>query len=103
LSVVWRSSARVAVSASQHEEEDSVNRAALSRSAFPLTAKYDPQWVRENALGENVLCQVESLARRLPLRAGMRVLDLGCGKAASSLVGERLALLTSVAGNSMFA
>jgi hypothetical protein len=50
--------------------EDSVNRAAILRSAFPLTAKYDPQWVRENALGENALCQVESLARRLPLRAG---------------------------------
>ena len=62
-----------------------MNRVAISRSAFPLTAKYDPQWVRENALGENALCQVESLARRLPLRAGMRVLDLGCGKATSSI------------------
>jgi cyclopropane fatty-acyl-phospholipid synthase-like methyltransferase len=62
-----------------------VNRVAISRNAFPLTAKYDPQWVRENALGENALCQVESLARRLPLRAGMRVLDLGCGKATSSI------------------
>ena len=62
-----------------------MNRAAISRSAFPLTAKYDPQWVRENALGENALCQVESLARRLPLRAGMRVFDFGCGKATSSV------------------
>jgi cyclopropane fatty-acyl-phospholipid synthase-like methyltransferase len=53
--------------------------------AFPLTAKYDPQWIRDNALGENTLCQVESLARRLPLRAGMRILDLGCGKATSSI------------------
>ena len=57
----------------------------MNRAAFPLTAKYDPQWVRENALGENALCQVESLARRLPLRPGMRVLDLGCGKATSSI------------------
>ncbi len=38
-----------------------------------------------NALGENALCQVESLARRLPLHARMRVLDLGCGKATSSI------------------
>ena len=57
----------------------------ISPKAFPLTAKYDPQWIRDNALGENALCQVESLARRLPLRAGMRILDLGCGKATSSI------------------
>ena len=58
---------------------------ALSPGAFPLTAKYDPNWIRDNALGENALCQVESLARHLPLRAGMRVLDLGCGKATSAI------------------
>jgi cyclopropane fatty-acyl-phospholipid synthase-like methyltransferase len=57
----------------------------ISPSTFPLTAKYDPQWIRDNALGENALCQAESLARRLPLRPGMRILDLGCGKAASSI------------------
>jgi cyclopropane fatty-acyl-phospholipid synthase-like methyltransferase len=54
-------------------------------SAFPLTAKYDPRWVADNALGENALCQTEFLARHLPLRAGMRILDLGCGKATSSI------------------
>lgn len=57
----------------------------VNPAVFPLTAKYDPEWIRDNALGENALCQVESLARRLPLRAGMRVLDLGCGKATSSI------------------
>jgi cyclopropane fatty-acyl-phospholipid synthase-like methyltransferase len=54
-------------------------------AAFPLTAKYDADWVAENALGENALCQTESLARHLPFQAGMRVLDLGCGKATSSI------------------
>jgi cyclopropane fatty-acyl-phospholipid synthase-like methyltransferase len=62
-----------------------VSRDAISPIAFPLTAKYDPQWIRDNALGENALCQAESLARRLPLRSGMRLLDLGCGKATSSI------------------
>jgi cyclopropane fatty-acyl-phospholipid synthase-like methyltransferase len=62
-----------------------VSPAAISPIAFPLTAKYDPQWIRDNALGENALCQAESLARRLPFRAGMRILDLGCGKAISSI------------------
>ena len=52
---------------------------------FPLTAKYDLKWIRDNALGENALCQVECLARRMPLHAGMRILDLGCGKATSSI------------------
>lgn len=54
-------------------------------AAFPLTAKYDPQWIAANALGENALCQAEYLARELPFLPGMRVLDLGCGKAASSI------------------
>jgi len=62
-----------------------VSRDAVSPMTFPLTAKYDPQWIRDNALGENALCQAESLARHLPLRAGMRILDLGCGKATSSI------------------
>ena len=62
-----------------------MNRTACSPGAFPLASKYDPKWIRDNAIGENTLCQVESLARRLPLRAGMRVLDLGCGKATSSI------------------
>jgi len=62
-----------------------LNRSAISAIAFPLTAKYDPKWIRDNALGENALCQAESLARRLSLHAGMRILDLGCGKAASSI------------------
>jgi cyclopropane fatty-acyl-phospholipid synthase-like methyltransferase len=62
-----------------------VSRDVFSPTAFPLTAKYDPEWIRDNALGENALCQAESLARRLPFHAGMRILDLGCGKATSSI------------------
>jgi cyclopropane fatty-acyl-phospholipid synthase-like methyltransferase len=65
--------------------EDYLSRDALSPIAFPLSAKYDRRWIRDNALGENALCQAESLARHLPLRAGIRMLDLGCGKATSSI------------------
>lgn len=61
----------------------------ILKSAFPLASKYDPQWIRENALGENALCQAESLARRLPFRPGTRILDLGCGKATSSIFVAR--------------
>lgn len=55
------------------------------RRSFPRAAKYDPQWVRDNALGEHALCQAEILARRLPFSTGMRVLELGCGKATGSI------------------
>jgi cyclopropane fatty-acyl-phospholipid synthase-like methyltransferase len=64
---------------------EGISANALLIEAFPLSAKYDPQWIRDNALGENALCQAESLSQRLPFCAGMRVLDLGCGKATSSI------------------
>ena len=57
----------------------------IDELAFPRTAKYDKRWIRENALGENALCQAESLAGHLPFSAGMRVLELGCGKATGSI------------------
>jgi cyclopropane fatty-acyl-phospholipid synthase-like methyltransferase len=52
---------------------------------FPLTAKYDPLWVVENLMGPNVLWLCEFLAGAMSLRPAMRVLDLGCGKAVSSI------------------
>jgi cyclopropane fatty-acyl-phospholipid synthase-like methyltransferase len=54
-------------------------------SVFPRTAKYDPNWVRKHSMGENVLFNLESLTEKIPLAPGMRVLDLGCGKAISSI------------------
>ncbi len=50
-----------------------MNRTTLLPGAFPLTAKYDLKWIRDNALGENAVCQAESLVRRLSLHAGMRM------------------------------
>jgi cyclopropane fatty-acyl-phospholipid synthase-like methyltransferase len=57
----------------------------MASGAFPLTSKYDPKWIIENALGEDALCQAESLSKHLPFSAGARILDLGCGKATSSI------------------
>ncbi|QNF33870.1 methyltransferase domain-containing protein [Adhaeribacter swui] len=54
-------------------------------ATFPRSAHYDPQWVREHSMGENVLFNLESLTSELHLKPGMRVLDLGCGKAISSI------------------
>lgn len=52
---------------------------------YPRSASYDPEWVLENLMGPNVLWLAESLTHVLELLPGMRVLDLGCGKAVSSI------------------
>ena len=59
-------------------------------SQFPRTARYDHDWIRSTESGgANSLWLTEWLAERLDLRPGMRILDLGCGKAASSIFLHR--------------
>jgi SAM-dependent methyltransferase len=52
---------------------------------FRLSSKCDPKWVIENEMGPNVLWLAEALCQVMPLEPGMRVLDMGCGKAMSSI------------------
>lgn len=52
---------------------------------FPRTSQYDPTWVFDVGMGWPVMWATESLAGVMDLKPGMRVLDLGCGKAASSI------------------
>ena len=52
---------------------------------FPLSNKYDPDWVLENEMGPNALWLTEWLCRNMDLKQGMRVLDMGCGRALSSI------------------
>ncbi len=52
---------------------------------FPLSTKYDKDWIKFHSLGENVLYNMESLADALDIQPGMKILDLGCGKAISSI------------------
>jgi cyclopropane fatty-acyl-phospholipid synthase-like methyltransferase len=57
---------------------------------FPRSAKYDPEWIRASVSGAaNALWITEWLAGAMDLRPGMRVLDLGCGRAASSIFLHR--------------
>lgn len=52
---------------------------------YPRSAKYDPEWVVGNHMGSQCLWLTESLTQVMDLRPGMRVLDLGSGKALSSI------------------
>jgi cyclopropane fatty-acyl-phospholipid synthase-like methyltransferase len=57
---------------------------------FPLSAKYNLEWVVASASSAaNALWMTEWLAATMDLRPGMRVLDLGCGRAASSIFLHR--------------
>ncbi len=57
----------------------------LKNDRFPRSAKYDPEWVLKGWMGPNVLWLAEWLSERMELKPGMRVLDMGCGKALSSV------------------
>jgi cyclopropane fatty-acyl-phospholipid synthase-like methyltransferase len=60
-------------------------RDRLTLPEFPRSARYDPQWMLDNAMGPNPLWLAESLTAALRLEPGMRVLDLGCGRAITSI------------------
>src|SRR3989441_7489815 len=62
----------------------------LVSEQFPRSSQYHPEWVLANASGgANSLWLTEWLASALDLRPGMRVLDLGCGRASSSVFLRR--------------
>jgi SAM-dependent methyltransferase len=57
---------------------------------FPRSSAYHPEWIAAGVSGgANVLWLTEWLAESLDLRPGMRVLDLGCGRAMSSVFLRR--------------
>ncbi len=62
----------------------------LASDQFPRASRYQPDWVLAGVSGgANSLWLTEWLTAALDLRPGMRVLDLGCGRAASSVFLRR--------------
>lgn len=57
----------------------------LTADEFPRSNSYDPMWVVDNAMGPNALWLTEWVSRDMDLKPGMKVLDLGCGRAMSSV------------------
>jgi cyclopropane fatty-acyl-phospholipid synthase-like methyltransferase len=60
-------------------------KSRLAKPQFPRSSAYDPMWIVDNLMGPHVLWLAEYLSEKLILKPGMRVLDLGCGKALSSI------------------
>ncbi len=62
----------------------------LVADRFPRSSRYHSEWVLASASGgANALWLTEWLASALDLQPGMRVLDLGCGRALSSIFLRR--------------
>lgn len=57
----------------------------LDKPEFPRSAKYDPDWMMDGQMGPNAVWLTEWVCQALELEPGMRVLDLGCGRALSSV------------------
>lgn len=61
----------------------------LRHDRFPRSNRYNPSWITENPMGAHPLWLTEWLCEQIALEPGMRVLDLGCGKAKSSIFMAR--------------
>lgn len=58
----------------------------LSSPRFPRSSRYTPEWIKAGVSGgANPLWLTEWLTEKINLTPGMRVLDLGCGRALSSI------------------
>lgn len=57
----------------------------MTRERYPRASQYDAGWLLAGDMGPHPLWLLEELAREVELRPGMRVLDLGSGKGATSV------------------
>lgn len=64
---------------------DAQLRARIRHPAYPRANGYDPRWVIDNQMGPNALWLMEALTQVMSIEPGMKVLDLGCGRAITSI------------------
>lgn len=61
------------------------NTHPMYRPEFPRSNSYDPEWMMSHQMGPNAVWLAEWLTDAMRLEPGTRVLDLGCGKALTSI------------------
>ena len=57
----------------------------FAHAAYPRASSYDVRWVIDNQMGPNALWLMEALTQAMPIERDMKVLDLGCGRAVTSI------------------
>jgi len=57
----------------------------VNSGIFKKSSKYSTEWMMTNEMGPNAVWLTEYLTENIELQPGMKVLDLGCGKAMSSI------------------
>jgi cyclopropane fatty-acyl-phospholipid synthase-like methyltransferase len=57
----------------------------LHHPRYRRSNAYDPAWVMANQMGPNALWLLESLTEIVTVDSSMRILDLGCGRAMTSI------------------
>jgi len=69
----------------EKEQITQEKKAAIINPKFQRAAKYDPEWQLLNEMGSPCLWLADAVSEKLNLKPGMKVLDLGCGRAISSI------------------
>jgi cyclopropane fatty-acyl-phospholipid synthase-like methyltransferase len=57
----------------------------MQHARYPRSNQYDLAWAVAHQMGPNALWLMEALCERVSIEPGQRVLDLGCGKAMTSI------------------
>ena len=57
----------------------------LKMKQFPRSHNYDLDWMFKNEMGPSSIWLMEFLSKKINFKPGMKVLDLGCGMAMSSI------------------
>ncbi|TCC23856.1 methyltransferase domain-containing protein [Kribbella speibonae] len=65
--------------------DDAELEVRLRNGRYPRAAGYSARWMVDGSMGPNPVWQAEALVGLMPLEPGMRVLDMGCGTARSSV------------------